>query len=145
MKKFMNVIVKTVGIIVLSFIALIVVIATVNGLSGNTESKTESNQTKTESSKHEKTSSPVETKKIMTQDEYDNLQVGNVLNGIGGANMDDIVKTYKQTGVSTSTQVGDLTMKTISIAGENNSVISLSFYSQQDGSYLLSTKTSFSY
>ena len=138
----MNGIVETVGIAVLVFIALIVVIATVNGLNGNTESKTENKQFKTSSSKDKE---PVETKKIMTQDEYDNLQVGNVLNGIGGANMDDIVKTYKQTGVSTSTQVGDLTMKTISIAGENNSVISLSFYSQADGSYLLSAKSSFSY
>ena len=145
MKKFMNGLFKTVGIVVLSFIALLFVIATVNGLNGNTGTKTENKQVKTESSKQAKSWEPAETKKIMTQDEYDNLQVGNVLNGIGGANMDDIVKTYKQTGVSTSTQVGNLTMKTISIAGENNSVISLSFYSQADGSYLLSTKSSFSY
>lgn len=141
----MNGIVETVGIAVLVFIALIVVIATVNGLNGNTESKTENKQVKTESSKQVKSDQPTETKKNMTQDEYDNLQVGNALNGIGGANMDDIVKTYKQTCVSTSTQVGDLTMKTISIAGENNSVISLSFYSQADDSYLLSAKSSFSY
>ena len=145
MKKFMNGLFKVVGIVVLSFIALLFVIATVNEFTGNTGAKPENNQVTTSASQSSKSETPVETKKIMTQDEYDNLQVGNVLNGIGGANMDDIVKTYKQTGVSTSTQVGDLTMKTISIAGENNSVISLSFYSQADGSYLLSTKSSFSY
>lgn len=141
----MNGFFKVVGIVVVAFISLIVVIATVNGLNGNTGLKTENKQVKTETYKHGKYEKPVETKKIMTQYEYDNLQVGNVLSGVGGANMDDIVKTYKQTGVSTSTQVGDLTMKAISIAGENNTVISLDFYSQPDGSYLLSAKSSFSY
>ena len=81
-----------------------------------------------------------------TKADFDALTVGDSLTGVGGANYDEIVAKYGKPKTSSDTQSGDYTMRNASwskmTSNGSYESVDLSFTQQQDGSYLLSMKSS---
>lgn len=80
-----------------------------------------------------------------TKEQFDALQVGDIINyGAGGTNYDDVASVHGEPNNVTTSSVNDHDSKTVSYTSTGNkykSVI-LSFSKQDDGSFLLTSKVS---
>ncbi len=76
-----------------------------------------------------------------TQADYDALPKGDIMNnGAGGANMEDVIKTYGKPMSSTDSSVNNMSTRTSIWTNTNGGLtanVTLSFMKQDDGSYLL--------
>lgn len=79
--------------------------------------------------------------KDWTQADYDALPKGDIMNnGAGGANMEDVIKTYGKPMSSTDSSVNNMSTRTSIWTNTNCGLtanVTLSFMKQDDGSYLL--------
>jgi hypothetical protein len=135
------------------FIALAVIvvlaIASSAATNGNTQKSTSSSSSssqqkaETSSSSSEATGSSTSSanNKKWSQADYDSLQQGDIMNnGAGGANMDDIIKTYGKPSSSTDSSVNNMSTRTgiwTNTNGGFTANVTLSFMKQPDGTYLL--------
>ncbi|CKJ02272.1 CD20-like family [Streptococcus pneumoniae] len=80
-----------------------------------------------------------------TKEQFDALQVGDIINyGAGGTNYDDVASVHGEPNNVTTSSVNDHDSKTVSYTSTDSkykSVI-LSFSKQDDGSFLLTSKVS---
>ncbi|CIV27916.1 CD20-like family [Streptococcus pneumoniae] len=80
-----------------------------------------------------------------TKEQFDALQVGDIINyGAGGTNYDDIASVHGEPNNVTTSSVNDHDSKTVSYTstGSKYKSVILSFSKQDDGSFLLTSKVS---
>ena len=80
-----------------------------------------------------------------TKEQFDALQVGDIINyGAGGTNYDDIASVHGEPNNVTTSSVNDHDNKTVSYTstGSKYKSVILSFSKQDDGSFLLTSKVS---
>ena len=80
-----------------------------------------------------------------TKEQFDALQVGDIINyGAGGTNYDDIASVHGEPNNVTTSSVNDHDSKTVSYTstGSKYKSVFLSFSKQDDGSFLLTSKVS---
>lgn len=80
-----------------------------------------------------------------TKEQFDALQVGDIINyGAGGTNYDDVAGVHGEPNNVTTSSVNDHDSKTVSYtsAGSKYKSVILSFSKQDDGSFLLTSKVS---
>ena len=80
-----------------------------------------------------------------TKEQFDALQVGDIINyGAGGTNYDDVASVHGEPNNVTTSSVNDHDSKTVSYTstGSKYKSVILSFSKQDDGSFLLSSKVS---
>ncbi|KXT98926.1 CD20-like domain-containing protein [Streptococcus mitis] len=80
-----------------------------------------------------------------TKEQFDALQVGDIINyGAGGTNYDDVASVHGEPNNVTTSSVNDHDSKTVSYtsAGSKYKSVILSFSKQDDGSFLLTSKVS---
>ena len=80
-----------------------------------------------------------------TKEQFDALQVGDIINyGAGGTNYDDVASVHGEPNNVTTSSVNDHDSKTVSYTstGSKYKSVILSFSKQDDGSFLLTSKVS---
>ena len=80
-----------------------------------------------------------------TKEQFDSLQVGDIINyGAGGTNYDDVASVHGEPNNVTTSSVNDHDSKTVSYTstGSKYKSVILSFSKQDDGSFLLTSKVS---
>ena len=80
-----------------------------------------------------------------TKEQFDALQVGDIINyGAGGTNYDDVASVHGEPNNVTTSSVNDHDSKTVSYTstGSKYKRVILSFSKQDDGSFLLTSKAS---
>ncbi|WP_173218407.1 MULTISPECIES: CD20-like domain-containing protein [unclassified Streptococcus] len=80
-----------------------------------------------------------------TKEQFDTLQVGDIINyGAGGTNYDDVASVHGEPNNVTTSSVNDHDSKTVSYTstGSKYKSVILSFSKQDDGSFLLTSKIS---
>lgn len=80
-----------------------------------------------------------------TKEQFDALQVGDIINyGAGGTNYDDVASVHGEPNDVTTSSVNDHDSKTVSYTstGSKYKSVILSFSKQDDGSFLLTSKVS---
>ncbi|WP_173275379.1 MULTISPECIES: CD20-like domain-containing protein [unclassified Streptococcus] len=80
-----------------------------------------------------------------TKEQFDALQVGDIINyGAGGTNYDDVASVHGEPNNVTTSSVNDHDSKTVSYTstGSKYKSVILSFSKQDDGSFLLTSKIS---
>lgn len=80
-----------------------------------------------------------------TKEQFDALQVGDIINyGAGGTNYDDVTSVHGEPNNVTTSSVNDHDSKTVSYTstGSKYKSVILSFSKQDDGSFLLTSKVS---
>lgn len=80
-----------------------------------------------------------------TKEQFDALQVGDIINyGAGGTNYDDVASVHGEPHNVTTSSVNDHDSKTVSYTstGSKYKSVILSFSKQDDGSFLLTSKVS---
>lgn len=80
-----------------------------------------------------------------TKEQFDALQVGDIINyGAGGTNYDDVASIHGEPNNVTTSSVNDHDSKTVSYTstGSKYKSVILSFSKQDDGSFLLTSKVS---
>ena len=80
-----------------------------------------------------------------TKEQFDALQVGDIINyGAGGTNYDDVASVHGEPNNVTTSSVNDHDRKTVSYTstGSKYKSVILSFSKQDDGSFLLTSKVS---
>jgi hypothetical protein len=80
-----------------------------------------------------------------TKEQFDALQVGDIINyGAGGTNYDDVASVHGEPNNVTTSSVNDHDSKTVSYTstGSKYKSVILSFSKQDDGSFLLTSKAS---
>ena len=80
-----------------------------------------------------------------TKEQFDALQVGDIINyGVGGTNYDDVASVHGEPNNVTTSSVNDHDSKTVSYTstGSKYKSVILSFSKQDDGSFLLTSKVS---
>ncbi|KRN30796.1 hypothetical protein [Weissella halotolerans] len=130
---------------VLSVIAVGIVLVTQSMYSNAIDHATKSVSTSTESgSSKTKTSANLNQTHKWTEEEYNSLAVGDALTGQGGVSLKDIEAKYGKPNTSSQVTVNGMTVKQdgwTNIDGNFGSVVALQFVKQDDGSWLLSTKS----
>lgn len=113
-------------------------------LKSNTSSANSSSNTPTDALSSESISSE-NSDGTWTQANFDALVVGNPLNGVGGVSYDDVIAKYGNPTTSMDTQVAGLNLRSstwmTNTASGSTAIINLTFAKQEDGTYLLNTKT----
>ena len=140
---------KTLAIIgtVLSVVSIAIVLATqamyaksLKELGKNVEETVSSVSSSIESSQKEE-----DAKFNWTKEQFDALQVGDIINyGAGRTNYDDIASVHGEPNNVTTSSVNDHDSKTVSYTsnGSKYKSVILSFSKQDDGSFLLTSKVS---
>ena len=140
---------KTLAIIgtVLSVVSIAIVLATqamyaksLKELGKNVEETVSSVSSSIESSQKEE-----DAKFNWTKEQFDALQVGDIINyGAGRTNYDDIASVHGEPNNVTTSSVNDHDSKTVSYTstGSKYKSVILSFSKQDDGSFLLTSKGS---
>lgn len=80
-----------------------------------------------------------------TKEQFDALQIGDIINyGAGGTNYDDVASVHGEPNNVTTSSVNDHDSKTVSYTstGSKYKSVILSFSKQDDGSFLLTSKVS---
>ena len=132
---------------VLAVVSMVIVIATqlmyaraLNNAAKNVEETVSSVSSSIESSQKEE-----DAKFNWTKEQFDALQVGDIINyGAGGTNYDDIASVHGEPNNVTTSSVNDHDSKTVSYTstGSKYKSVILSFSKQDDGSFLLTSKVS---
>ena len=140
---------KTLAIIgtVLAVVSIAIVLVTqamyaksLKELGKNVEETVSSVSSSIESSQKEE-----DTKFNWTKEQFDALQVGDIINyGAGGTNYDDVASVHGEPNNVTTSSVNDHDSKTVSYTstGSKYKSVILSFSKQDDGSFLLTSKVS---
>lgn len=140
---------KTLAIIgtVLAVVSIAIVLVTqamyaksLKELGKNVEETVSSVSSSIESSQKEK-----DAKFNWTKEQFDALQVGDIINyGAGGTNYDDVASVHGEPNNVTTSSVNDHDSKTVSYTstGSKYKSVILSFSKQEDGSFLLTSKVS---
>lgn len=140
---------KTLAIIgtVLAVVSIAIVLVTqamyaksLKELGKNVEETVSSVNSSIESSQKEK-----DAKFNWTKEQFDALQVGDIINhGVGGTNYDDVASVHGEPNNVTTSSVNDHDSKTVSYTstGSKYKSVILSFSKQDDGSFLLTSKVS---
>ena len=140
---------KTLAIIgtVLSVVSIAIVLATqamyaksLDKLGKDVEQAVSSASSSIESSQKQE-----DAKFNWTKEQFDALQVGDIINyGAGGTNYDDIASVHGEPNNVTTSSVNDHDSKTVSYTstGSKYKSVILSFSKQDDGSFLLTSKVS---
>ena len=132
---------------VLAVVSMVIVIATqlmyaraLNNAAKSVEETVSSVSSSIESSQKEE-----DAKFNWTKEQFDALQVGDIINyGAGGTNYDDIASVHGEPNNVTTSSVNDHDSKTVSYTstGSKYKSVILSFSKQDDGSFLLTSKVS---
>ena len=132
---------------VLAVVSMVIVIATqlmyaraLNNAAKNVEETVSSVSSSIESSQKEE-----DAKFNWTKEQFDALQVGDIINyGAGGTNYDDVASVHGEPNNVTTSSVNDHDSKTVSYTstGSQSKSVILSFSKQDDGSFLLTSKVS---
>jgi len=132
---------------VLAVVSMVIVIATqlmyaraLNNAAKNVEETVSSVSSSIESSQKEE-----DAKFNWTKEQFDALQVGDIINyGAGGTNYDDVASVHGEPNNVTTSSVNDHDSKTVSYTstGSKYKSVILSFSKQDDGSFLLTSKVS---
>lgn len=132
---------------VLAVVSMVIVIATqlmyaraLNNAAKNVEETVSSVSSSIESSQKEE-----DAKFNWTEEQFDALQVGDIINyGAGGTNYDDVASVHGEPNNVTTSSVNDHDSKTVSYTstGSKYKSVILSFSKQDDGSFLLTSKVS---
>ena len=140
---------KTLAIIgtVLSVVSIAIVLATqamyaksLDKVGKDVEQAVSSASSSIESSQKEE-----DAKFNWTKEQFDALQVGDIINyGAGGTNYDDVASVHGEPNNVTTSSVNDHDSKTVSYTstGSKYKSVILSFSKQDDGSFLLTSKVS---
>lgn len=140
---------KTLAIIgtVLSVVSIAIVLATqamyaksLDKLGKDVEQAVSSASSSIESSQKQE-----DAKFNWTKEQFDALQVGDIINyGAGGTNYDDVASVHGEPNNVTTSSVNDHDSKTVSYTstGSKYKSVILSFSKQDDGSFLLTSKVS---
>ncbi|MQQ66915.1 DUF4190 domain-containing protein [Streptococcus mitis] len=140
---------KTLAIIgtVLSVVSIAIVLATqamyaksLDKIGKDVEQAVSSASSSIESSQKEE-----DAKFNWTKEQFDALQVGDIINyGAGGTNYDDVASVHGEPNNVTTSSVNDHDSKTVSYTstGSKYKSVILSFSKQDDGSFLLTSKVS---
>lgn len=138
MNTFKRIIVIIAGLIIASFV--------ISKLFGQEITPVKHIQTESKSSKIESSSKqPVVKDNKLTQADYDSIVIGDSLTGVGGKNLNDAKSKF---GEPINTMTSDVSgMKAIIATwrakGNAGGNITVTFYEQNDGSYLAAAKASF--
>lgn len=132
---------------VLAVVSMVIVIATqlmyaraLNNAAKNVEETVSSVSSSIESSQKEE-----DAKFNWTKEQFDALQVGDIINyGAGGTDYDDVASVHGEPNNVTTSSVNDHDSKTVSYTstGSKYKSVILSFSKQDDGSFLLTSKVS---
>lgn len=132
---------------VLAVVSMVIVIATqlmyaraLNNVAKNVEETVSSVSSSIESSQKEE-----DAKFNWTKEQFDALQMGDIMNyGAGGTNYDDVASVHGEPNNVTTSSVNDHDSKTVSYTstGSKYKSVILSFSKQDDGSFLLTSKVS---
>ena len=132
---------------VLAVVSMVIVIATqlmyaraLNNAAKSVEDTVSSVSSSIESSQKEE-----DAKFNWTKEQFDALQVGDIINyGAGGTNYDDVASVHGEPNNVTTSSVNDHDSKTVSYTstGSKYKSVILSFSKQDDGSFLLTSKVS---
>ena len=132
---------------VLAVVSMVIVIATqlmyaraLNNAAKNVEETVSSVSSSIESSQKEE-----DAKFNWTKEQFDALQMGDIMNyGAGGTNYDDVASVHGEPNNVTTSSVNDHDSKTVSYTstGSKYKSVILSFSKQDDGSFLLTSKVS---
>lgn len=140
---------KTLAIVgtVLSVVSIAIVLATqamyaksLDKIGKDVEQAVSSASSSIESSQKEE-----DAKFNWTKEQFDALQVGDIINyGAGGTNYDDVASVHGEPNNVTTSSVNDHDSKTVSYTstGSKYKSVILSFSKQDDGSFLLTSKVS---
>jgi len=81
----------------------------------------------------------------LTQDDYDNIVIGDTLTGVGGVSFDDMKEEFGNPMNKTTSDIAGMKsiMASWSAKGSIGSNVTVTFYEQEDGSYLAASKSSF--
>lgn len=138
MNTFKRIIVVIAGVIISSFV--------ISKLFGQEMAPVKHVQTESKSSTVKSSNSQlVVTDDKMTQSDYDSIVIGDSLTGVGGTNLNDVKSKF---GEPINTMTSDVSgMKAIIATwhakGNAGGNVTVTFYEQNDGSYLAAAKVSF--